>query len=75
MVSEPSEALLGQAMTHLAAILTLPVPPAGDCTAEARLLRLYMLRIAQMVIDSAREAPRSPDLGAPRSPDAAETMH
>jgi hypothetical protein len=52
---------LSEAMNHLAAILSLPIPPAGDATCEARLLRLYMLRIAKMVIDSAREAPRSPD--------------
>jgi hypothetical protein len=50
---------LGQAMDHLAAILTLPIPPAGDCTAEARLLRLLLLRTAQAVIDSSREVPLS----------------
>jgi hypothetical protein len=53
---------LDRAMNHLAAILTLPIPPAGDTTCEARLLRLYMLRIALMVLDNAREAPHPPAL-------------
>jgi hypothetical protein len=46
-------------MTHLAAILTLPIPPAGDRTAEARLLRFLLLRTAQAIIDSSREVPLS----------------